>query len=204
MNANLAAKRMLKSLVVMAVAGTLSVAEARSALAQVSVQELGVLLAEDADDDWTEAERRLLARLLAGDTRPAVRFTLAAALSRTGIVLCASEELELIAAIARTPEEPVRRAAAVALGSHLERRAPLERLQILAEWALAGDPWTRDVAARAAAGQLELPAANAVLEHLLKDPVGEVRDRAHEAWLARYGSAPPTAAPAPAPAPAKD
>lgn len=179
-------RRVLKSLVVLMVAGSVSLAEATSALAQVPVQELSNLLGEDSDQDWTDAEKRELARLLASDNRPAVRFTLAAALSRAAAG--SEDELELIAALSRGTEEPVRRAASVALAAHLRQKPALQRLQVLTDWALSDEVCLREVAARTMAEQLAVPAADAVLEQLMADSASKVREQACEAMLVRFGT----------------
>ena len=167
------ARPVLKSLVLLMVVGSVSFAEARSALAQVPVQELTELLSEGAEKDWTEDEKRQLARLLASDHRPAVRFTLAAALSRSAAGT--DDELDLIAALAEDAEEPVLRATALALDAHLRCRPALERLRVMADSAAV-----RELVALCASREV-IPATDAILEHLTNDAVESVRVRARGA-----------------------
>jgi hypothetical protein len=156
------------------------------------------LLGELVDDAGTEAlevnDRVLMLRLLARDSRPAVRATVAGALPP--LYRCAPDEsVGLLRLLASDGSADVREAVTAALSEVVKRAAPVDRVEIVCSWALSEDARARAAIARVLTARIPVLVTDLAIEQLVHDRDPEVRRfaalaaRAHEDEdRARYGA----------------
>lgn len=140
-------------------------------------------LVDDVDQLEGElADRRRILSLLARDRRVAVR----AQVARTAAALWSEARDDcqrMLHQLADDSSPRVRAAAGVGLARVLEHAGPLERVSLVAEWALAPSPERRATLAVALARPVPVFIESVAIEHLANDARVEIRRLA--LWAAR-------------------
>jgi hypothetical protein len=140
-------------------------AAARAAPARTEADTTG----DDRDDD-ARARARTLRALAEGARGGADR----------GLQLAADEALLRVLA---AEGSPVWSQVPREILAHLEELPPIDRTELICRWAIDPDPGLRRAIATAIADHLDVVGARAALDHLVRDPVADVRAAAIAARL---------------------
>lgn len=171
------------------VAATSLVVASGTTAGGISAETLEELIDEAEGGACADGDCSHVLRLLAHDSRPAVRAVVAEAAG-----MLAAEHVEgalaLLRELARDDSSYVRAAAALGLSRTIERVQPARRIEVVCEWALSGDARERAAIARALAAPTPVLVTDLVLEQLAVDPDSNVRSLALEAAAAHFHQAP--------------
>jgi hypothetical protein len=175
---------LLRRLSLIAIGVTAGHAPAAAAeLRDIPPRTIEAVIDESEGDDWDDADRLQVLRLLTHDPRPAVRRHVALSLAVRAPADGEQGET-LVAALVTDASRDVRALARADLVALLERLPALARTDLVCRWAVDGDAHKRAAVAAALAAPMEVLGARTALEHLGGDEVGEVRELAQRA-LAR-------------------
>ena len=158
-------------------------------LAAIPEDTLSDVIEEAERGPATAEERLLVIQRIAADSRPFVRAQAAAA---AGSLFPEGGEttLALLRRLAADDSDVVRNAAASGLARALERASPVERIQMVCDWALSAQNGARAAIARALVSPTPVFVADIALECLSSDADAEVRLAALLAVAAHFDEAP--------------
>ena len=144
-------------------------------LSSIPERKLNQVVEETEDDDaWESEDRAQLLALLSHDARAGVREQVALSLAIKPVKWTASVD-SMLAKLCSDRVDGVRSAASDALLHELIAADGFERSNAVAEWALSDVATQRLVIAQALAAPLAAVGVATALQHLLNDPVVEVR-----------------------------
>lgn len=173
------------------VAATSLVVASGSAVSAISFETLEALIDEADRAACANGDCSSVLRVLARDSRAAVRAVVAEAAG-----MLAPEQLDpalaLLRDLARDDSSHVRSAAAMGLSRTLERAAPSRRIEIVCEWALSSNTQDRAAVAQALSAPTPVFVTDLVVEQLAADPDPGVRALALEAAATHFHQAPGT------------
>lgn len=179
----------LKRLAALSIAAAAGLTNPSAALLRFPSEILTQVVEDAADLEWMGEDRRRLLDLLACDQRVSVRRRVAEV---TGSLAAGHSDgmLEILKRLARDESVRVRAAAGQGLAAVLANVAPVERVQIVCEWALSGEAFERAAVARALSDRTPVLVTDMVIGQLAADPHPEVRLHALKAATVHFDEDP--------------
>jgi hypothetical protein len=177
--------RIAASSIALGASGSAAAAE----LAKLPEDLLSDVIEEVEAGPAADGERQRVLRWIASDARPFVR---AHAATAAGALWPEQREqtLELLRDLACDRSEVVRTAAAAGLARLVRRASPVERIQVVCEWAVSDQPSLRAAIARALVSPTPAFVTDLAIESLAGDADPEVRALALTAAAAHFEEAP--------------
>jgi hypothetical protein len=182
---------LFRHLVALSVALSAGSAQAKTELAELPSELLADLVSEVEQSDADRGSRLGVLRLLAHDERDEVRARVAEAASW----LWSSDDpsaLDLLRSLVHDPASKVRAAAANGLTRALYLASPVERVELVCNFATSASAAERLAVARALSSRVPVLVADLALEQLANDSEAEIRAAAVRAALERLEEAPDT------------
>lgn len=180
-------QRAFKYLAALAIAASCGALRARPRLLEIPetlVYELVEAVCAN-EVEWSKEDRRRVLTLLSSDPRVAIRARVAQA-----AVGLASEwtsgAQRLLSTLAADRAGLVRAAATCGLEELLVRASPIERVELVCQWAAAPQAAEREAVARALCSSISTVVTDLVLQQLSQDPVPAVRVAAVRASRAHF------------------
>jgi HEAT repeat protein len=160
-------------------------------LSSVSADALSELIQEVEESESSDPDRTNVLALLARDERARVRARVAEAL---GSLWPAPRQPAAAALreLSRDASPEVRFAASIGLARAIQRAAPVDRIELVSQWALSDNSAERAAIARALAHPVPVFMLDLVIEHLSGDAEPEVREAIARAAGAHFHQAPAT------------
>lgn len=185
--------RAFKYVAALAIAASCGALRARPKLLEIPetlVYELVEAVCDD-EPDWSKEDRKRVLALLSHDPRVAVRARVAEA----AVALSSEWQADthrLLSSLATDSAGTVRAAATNGLERLLTRSSPIERVEIVCQWAGAPHAAEREALARALCSKVPTLVTDLVLEQLSRDDVAAVRTAAVRASRVHFDENPAT------------
>ena len=179
-------QNILKYLAMLSIGLGAGTTDAAAQLRNIPDRVVDEVLSELNGDEWDSDNFISIARLLSKDSRSSVRRRVAEIATDIHKHVTPNQIEPILMDLARDYSGAVRAAASDALAGLLEKSSPLERIEILWNWAGSDSPMVRYTVARALSRPFQALGADLALEHLSNDPSGEVRKAVVDAARKRY------------------
>lgn len=183
--------RAFRYLAALAVAASCGALRARPRLLEIPEPLVYDLVEAVCDEDpkWSKEDRKRVLSLLSRDPRVAVRARVAEAAAAVPPEWQIDTQA-LLSNLVSDPAGIVRAAATNGLEQLLTRASPIERVEIVCQWAGAPHPPEREAIARALCSKVPTLVTDLVLEELSRDDVAAVRIAAVRASGAHFDENP--------------
>jgi hypothetical protein len=167
-------RQLLRRLAVVLMAAGMGAVDPANALREFPEEALTAMVEESLEPHWRSHHRAQLLWLLARDSRSQVRGRVAEAAAALWPEQ-AREALDLLHALVRDADRQVRSLAVRGLAELLERALPIDRTQIVSDWALSENARERAAIAIVLKGRTLLYLADLALAQLATDADPGVR-----------------------------
>lgn len=185
--------RAFKYLAALAIAASCGALRARPRLLEIPETLVYELVEAVCDNEvsWSKDDKRRVLTLLSNDPREAVR----ARVARAAVELASdweSDARRLLSKLASDSSGSVRAAAMCGLEEVLMRASPIERVELVCQWAGAPHAAEREAVARALCSNISTVVTDLVLQQLSRDHVPAVRTAAVRATRLHFEENPRT------------